>query len=118
MNLQIKLQIGKILFNLIKKIFYNKKNLLNLINIIKKSLPNINLQFIINKNNLYININKKNLILFLNFLKLHINLNFNCLIDIIGIDLLYQKNRFNLIYVLINYFLNYRIYLKISLLIN
>ena len=70
------------------------------------------LRIIINKNQLNIIILKEHLQLLLSFLKY--NLQFNSLVDIFGTDLIYNKNRFIIIYNLISYKLNFRILIKTS----
>lgn len=95
--------------------FYKKENLLNFSNYIINVLPLKSLRINIINNNLYFCINSKLILILLNFLKLHGSLNFNCLIDLLGNDLIYQKKRFNIIYCLLNVFLNYRFFVKTSL---
>jgi NADH-quinone oxidoreductase subunit C len=94
--------------------FFYKSQLIELSNLIKLTFSNAGLSLILNKNNLYISVNYNNLHLLLNFLKLNSVLQFNSLVDIFGIDLIYQKNRFNILYCLINYFSNIRIFIKTS----
>lgn len=95
--------------------FYKKENLLNFANYIKNNLTLKGLRINIINNNLYFCINSKFVLILLSFLKLHGVLNFNCLIDLFGNDLIYQKKRFNVIYCLLNLFLNYRFFIKTSL---
>ena len=95
--------------------FYKKENLLNFANYIKNNLTLKGLRINIINNNLYFCINSKFVLILLSFLKLHGVLNFNCLIDLFGNDLIYQKKRFNIIYCLLNLFLNYRFFIKTSL---
>lgn len=98
-----------------KKMFYKKESLLIISNYITKILTLKGLRINIINNNLYFCVNINSILLVLTFFKKHGNLNFNCLIDIIGNDLIYQKKRFNLIYCLLNYFFNYRFFIKTSL---
>jgi NADH:ubiquinone oxidoreductase subunit C len=94
--------------------FFKKENLLNYSNYLKNTINLKGLRINIINNNIFIVINYKFVHILLNYLKNHTNLNFNCLVDILGNDLIYQKKRFNVIYSLLNCFLNYRFFVKIS----
>ncbi len=94
--------------------FFSKDYLLYLANYIKFNFPNKDLRVVLNKNNLYVSVDATVLNLFLNFLKLNSTLQLNSLVDIFGNDLIYNKNRFNVIYCLLNCFTNVRLFVKIS----
>ncbi len=94
--------------------FFSKDYLLYLANYIKFNFPVVDLRIVLNKNNLYITINNKSLNLFLNFLKFNSTLQLDSLVDIFGNDLIYHKNRFNVIYCLLNCYTSVRIFIKAS----
>lgn len=94
--------------------YFKKKKLLFILNLILSAFTKKGVSGAINKNNLYILVNKDFLTPLLNFLKLNSALNRDLLIDLFGVDQLYQKNRFLVTYSLINTFLNYRIFVKTS----
>lgn len=89
-----------------------KKDLLFYSNLILNVFSVKGLRIIINKNQLNIIVLKQHLQLLLAFLKY--NLQFNSLVDVFGLDLVYNKNRFIIVYNLISYKLNFRIIIKTS----
>lgn len=94
--------------------FFYKSDLLSIVNYIKFNLPLHGLRFLINNNNLYVTVQKRHILLLLQFLKLHSELQFNSLVDIFGLDIIFRKNRFNVIYSLVNYFTSVRLFVKLS----
>jgi NADH/F420H2 dehydrogenase subunit C len=94
--------------------FFSKSYLIYLAILISNGFASNGLRVLIIKNNLYINVHKKDCKLLLNFLKLHSSLQFSALVDLFGIDTLFQKNRFNVVYSLLNHFSNIRIFIKTS----
>jgi len=83
----------------------------DLVNHLKNLLPTI-LSFGYNKQTLVITIKPNNLIFILNFLKLHSNLQFNLLTAISGVDYIFRKRRFMIVYELLSVFFNTRIRVK------
>lgn len=94
--------------------FFKKFELIHYSNYLINIFPIFGLRINIINNNIFFCLPKNKIKLILNLFKNHTLFNFKCLMDIFGNDLVSSSQRFNVVYCLLNCFLNYRFFIKIS----